>query len=546
MKFPELARVGLAVACGLAVPLLLEPAALVIVPNQEVEPNNTPATATTISLTSCPPVVSGLIRPIGDVDYYRVVVPTGGGKLWARVDTAASNTGTDSVLTLFASDGTTVLETDDDDGLGNGCDTTVETMFASAIAGKTLSAGTYYLQVKHFSPAPPESPSGTITPYTLEVVLTPSSNPKESESTDTVATANAIVATPGTFGVREAEIKQVGDVDYYSVTAAAGSSLFVSVDQDPGRTSDNQNPTGADVVIDVIAPDGTTQLMEVDNTGDTGLPNPPAEAFCFGVPAAGTYFLRISGFTLPPPDTFSSTGVYHLMVSNCSPIAATPTPTSTPTPTRTPTNTPTNTATSTRTPTPTNTATSTRTQTPTTTPTPTRTITPGGPTLTPTPTATLTATPTASPTPTLTATPTSTPTVTPTSGPVLAGYYTLTPCRVADTRDPDGPYGGPALSAGAARSFALAGRCGIPPEADAVALNVIVTQPTAPGFLTLYPLGVTPPLASTINYGPGQTRANNAIVQLGSGDSIAVVCGQSSGATHAILDVVGYFRFVGP
>ena len=130
--------------------------------------------------------------------------------------------------------------------------------------------------------------------------------------------------------------------------------------------------------------------------------------------------------------------------------------------------------------------------------------------------------------------------------PVLAGYYTLTPCRVADTRDADGPYGGPALSAGATRSFAMAGRCGIPPEADAIALNVIVTQPTAPGFLRLFPLGVAPPLASTINYSAGQTRANNAIVQLGSGDSIAVVCGQSSGATHAVIDVVGYFRFVGP
>jgi hypothetical protein len=136
--------------------------------------------------------------------------------------------------------------------------------------------------------------------------------------------------------------------------------------------------------------------------------------------------------------------------------------------------------------------------------------------------------------------------VTPTSGPVLAGFYTLTPCRVLDTRDPDGPYGGPALSAGAPRSFAMAGRCGIPPEADALAVNVTVTQPTAAGFLALYPVGVPPPLASTINYGPGQTRANNAIVQLGSGDSIAVVCGQSSGTTHAILDVVGYFRFVGP
>ena len=75
---------------------------------------------------------------------------------------------------------------------------------------------------------------------------------------------------------------------------------------------------------------------------------------------------------------------------------------------------------------------------------------------------------------------------------------------------------------------------------------MIVTQPTAPGFLILYPLGVTPPLAFTINYGPGQTRANNAIVPLGSGDSIAVASGQSSGTTHFIFDVVGYFRFVGP
>ena len=52
MKFPALARVGLAVVCGVVVPLLLEPASLVISPNQESEPNNTPATATPLNLTS--------------------------------------------------------------------------------------------------------------------------------------------------------------------------------------------------------------------------------------------------------------------------------------------------------------------------------------------------------------------------------------------------------------------------------------------------------------------------------------------------------------
>ena len=117
---------------------------------------------------------------------------------------------------------------------------------------------------------------------------------------------------------------------------------------------------------------------------------------------------------------------------------------------------------------------------------------------------------------------------------------------MADTREAAGPYGAPALEALTSRVFVMAGRCGIPPEADAVALNITVTQPTDGGYLTLYPAGVPLPLASTINYRPGQTRANNSIVPLGGNDSIAVFCGQPSGTTHFLIDVVGYFRFTGP
>jgi len=127
----------------------------------------------------------------------------------------------------------------------------------------------------------------------------------------------------------------------------------------------------------------------------------------------------------------------------------------------------------------------------------------------------------------------------------VAGFYTLTPCRLADTREAPGPFGGPALQASGTRSFVVVGSCGIPPEADAIAVNVTVTQSTAPGNLIIYPLGVALPTTSTINYGAGQTRANNAIVQVGAGGSIAVTCGQSSGATDLIIDVVGYFRFTG-
>jgi hypothetical protein len=128
----------------------------------------------------------------------------------------------------------------------------------------------------------------------------------------------------------------------------------------------------------------------------------------------------------------------------------------------------------------------------------------------------------------------------------VAGFYTLTPCRLADTREAPGPDGGPALQAGETRSFVMVGPCGIPAEADAIAVNVTVTQPTAQGHITIYPLGIPLPPTSTINYSAGQTRANNAIVQVGTDGSIAVTCGQLSGTTHFIIDVVGFFRFVGP
>jgi hypothetical protein len=122
------------------------------------------------------------------------------------------------------------------------------------------------------------------------------------------------------------------------------------------------------------------------------------------------------------------------------------------------------------------------------------------------------------------------------------GFFTVTPCRVADTRDPAGPSGGPALSAGAARSFPVAGQCAIPSTAKSVSVNLTVTQPTAGGHLTLYPSGSSLPLASTMNYRAGQTRANNAVLPLGSTGYIDVVSGQPSGTVHFILDVNGYFE----
>lgn len=120
-----------------------------------------------------------------------------------------------------------------------------------------------------------------------------------------------------------------------------------------------------------------------------------------------------------------------------------------------------------------------------------------------------------------------------------ASFFTVTPCRIADTRDLAGPYGGPALSVGVERTFVVADRCGIPSTAKAVSLNVTVTQPTAPGHVILYPGGSPAPTVSAINFRAGQTRANNAIVPLGAGGTLAV---QSAAPTHFIIDVNGYFE----
>lgn len=120
--------------------------------------------------------------------------------------------------------------------------------------------------------------------------------------------------------------------------------------------------------------------------------------------------------------------------------------------------------------------------------------------------------------------------------------FTLSPCRLIDARDPAGPLGGPALSAQSDRAFAVTGTCGIPSTARVLAVNLTVAGATSAGNLRLHPGGTAPPPASTINYGVGQVRANNAVVTLSDAGEIAAYVGQASGSVHLVLDVAGYFE----
>ncbi|MBC8646684.1 MAG: hypothetical protein H7X85_05945 [Thermoanaerobaculia bacterium] len=123
-----------------------------------------------------------------------------------------------------------------------------------------------------------------------------------------------------------------------------------------------------------------------------------------------------------------------------------------------------------------------------------------------------------------------------------ARFHTLTPCRVADTRDPAGSWGGPALAANAERTFMLSGRCGIPATARAAAVNLTVTQASADGDLRARAAGDPSTLVSTINYRAAQTRANNAILPIGAAGGVTLRCVQASGSAHTILDVFGFFE----
>jgi len=117
-------------------------------------------------------------------------------------------------------------------------------------------------------------------------------------------------------------------------------------------------------------------------------------------------------------------------------------------------------------------------------------------------------------------------------------YVPITPCRVVDTRNADGPFGGPILAAELARSFSIPdGACNIPANAAAYSLNVSAVPSSALGALTIWPTGLSQPLVSTLN-SDGRIKSNAAIVVAGFGGGVNVYVSQ---AVHLVLDISGYF-----
>lgn len=121
-------------------------------------------------------------------------------------------------------------------------------------------------------------------------------------------------------------------------------------------------------------------------------------------------------------------------------------------------------------------------------------------------------------------------------------YYTVTPCRLADTRNAAGSHGGPSLLPGQ-RVFVGTGKCGIPATAKALAVNLTVIAPGATGHLKLFPGNAAPSAATAISFSTGRTQANNATILLASSGSGAFGVDNTTGTgIHVAIDVFGYFQ----
>jgi hypothetical protein len=99
------------------------------------------------------------------------------------------------------------------------------------------------------------------------------------------------------------------------------------------------------------------------------------------------------------------------------------------------------------------------------------------------------------------------------SGNAGSRFHATDPDRVFDTRTTQSPIGPRKVGPDESITVSLAGH--VPAGATAAVLNVTITEPTAPSYLTVYPGDVAqPPTASNLNFVAGQTVPNLVVVRV--------------------------------
>jgi hypothetical protein len=122
------------------------------------------------------------------------------------------------------------------------------------------------------------------------------------------------------------------------------------------------------------------------------------------------------------------------------------------------------------------------------------------------------------------------------SGSQGSRFHPVDPFRLFDTRN---SAGGAPIGPGGILPIVVTGVGSVPSGTTAVVLNVTVTGPTSPGYLTVFPGDVSPPTASNLNFVPNATVPNLVVVRVPANGVINFL--NSGGNTHVIADVVGYY-----
>lgn len=267
----------------------------------EVEPNNSPATATSYLLGE-----SGMeftMSPAGEADFFALGTPEAGSRIFAMIDGIPAGTG-DTQLRLTNSTGT--LEFDEDNGdVAFGA-----SGFSSVLAGAVADGNPLFLRANLFSM------SLSNEPYRLYAVTRPpiAAASEEVEPNDTPAAAQR--APTNYFA---GATTSAGDTDLYAFTAYAGQMVMLGLDCYPNHTISG---VGIDGTLGLVDSTGAT-LISVNGAsvsgGDNGVnpssggasltstsPSFPGEALVYRVRASGTYYARV---------TATSAGPYLLSIS---------------------------------------------------------------------------------------------------------------------------------------------------------------------------------------------------------------------------------------
>jgi hypothetical protein len=131
--------------------------------------------------------------------------------------------------------------------------------------------------------------------------------------------------------------------------------------------------------------------------------------------------------------------------------------------------------------------------------------------------------------------------------------YLVEPCRLVDTRN-EVPIPGASGPLTGLRFYLVQGKCGVSWGAAAVLVNITAIGATVEGHLAPVSSdaarveGSVIPPTSTLNFAPGRTVANFAIVSLAEitdptrDADMMLYANVPEGQVHVVIDVVGFLR----